>query len=238
MDDYDEEKSLAEITEKGLKPGELVGDLQDTSNLAAEAAALGISGREKPERGGAGGEHLGMYRAGGPTTIFGGSGWGPYSDGPLNAVRKSYLNRDGLNEENWEAIAAQRTRELDEEWKKLRQAALRSGTDIVISGVAEATSGSGVEVVDVLAAKEGAEESMSLNLKRTAAAVAVDEGEEVDVVHFDTNKRRRVDDGEGDGEVQQAQAARGVYDPQTGVVFCEHSSSILVHGEIYSHIFS
>lgn len=68
-----------------------------------------------------------MYRAGGSTTIFGGSGWGPYSEGPLNAVKKSMLNREGLNEENWMYIAAQRTLEMDEEWKLLRREVLKAG---------------------------------------------------------------------------------------------------------------
>ena len=103
--------------------------MQDVSNLAAEAAALGIPiNREaKPERTGTGGASvLGIYRAGGPTTIFGGSGWGPYSDGPLNAVRKSFLNREGLNEENWMLSAAQRTLEADDEWKRIRRDALKA----------------------------------------------------------------------------------------------------------------
>ena len=65
-----------------------------------------------------------MYRAGGPTTLFGGSGWGPYSDGPLNAVRKSYLTREGVNEENWMWVAADRTVEMTREWAKLRGQAL------------------------------------------------------------------------------------------------------------------
>lgn len=76
----------------------------------------------KAERMGSG---LGMYRAGGPTTIFGGSGWGPYSDGPLNAVRKSQLTRDGLNEENWMCIAAQRAAEASRDWADLRAEAMR-----------------------------------------------------------------------------------------------------------------
>jgi chromatin structure-remodeling complex protein RSC7 len=124
VDDYNEEKALAEITEKGFKPGDLVGDLQETSNIAAEAAALNATAsREagKQDRG----SGLGIYRAGGPTTIFGSSGWGPYSDGPLNAVRKSLYNREGLNEENWMHVAAQRTLEAGEEWKRLRKDALR-----------------------------------------------------------------------------------------------------------------
>ena len=67
-----------------------------------------------------------MYRAGGPTTIFGGSGWGPYSDGPLNAVRKSYLTREGVNEENWMWVAAERTMDMTGEWTKLRKNALKA----------------------------------------------------------------------------------------------------------------
>ncbi|KAI0058359.1 hypothetical protein BV25DRAFT_1967870 [Artomyces pyxidatus] len=121
VDDYFEDKVLAEIKEKGLKPGDPVGDLAEPQTAqAADTLAL-ASAAQKAERGGG----QGIYRAGGPTTIFGGSGWGPYSDGPLNAVRKSLLNRDGLNEENWMLIAAQRTVELDEEWAKQRRQALR-----------------------------------------------------------------------------------------------------------------
>ena len=125
VDDYNEEKALAEIMEKGFKPGDLVGDLQETSNIAAEAAALNATASRdtgKPDRG----PGLGIYRAGGPTTIFGGSGWGPYSDGPLNAVRKSVYNREGLNEENWMHIAAQRTLEAGDEWTRLRKETLRA----------------------------------------------------------------------------------------------------------------
>ncbi|THG95350.1 hypothetical protein EW026_g6289 [Hermanssonia centrifuga] len=128
VDDYNEEKVLAEITERGLKPGDSVGELVDTSTIAAEAAALaGTSTRDagKQDRGGPSGG-TGIYRAGGPTTIFGGSGWGPYSDGPLNAVRKSLLNREGLNEENWMWMTAQRTLEAGDEWKKIRQEGLRA----------------------------------------------------------------------------------------------------------------
>ncbi|KAI0289947.1 chromatin remodelling complex Rsc7/Swp82 subunit-domain-containing protein, partial [Russula brevipes] len=70
------------------------------------------------------GAHAGHLSRGGPTTLFGGPGWGPYSDGPLNAVRKSLLNRDGLNEENWMFVAAQRTAEASAESAKQRRRAL------------------------------------------------------------------------------------------------------------------
>ena len=121
MDDYYEDKVLEEITAMGLQPGDLVGDLQDPSTQTELAQLTGGDKQSRVERGGGGG----IYRAGGPTTIFGGSGWGPYSDGPLNAVRKSMLTRDGLTEENWMMIAAQRTAETSEEFGRLRRGALR-----------------------------------------------------------------------------------------------------------------
>jgi len=127
-DDYYEDRALEEAISKGFGAGDLVGDLPDPSTYAeankldATAGKGGANTQGKGERGGAG---LGLYRAGGPTTIFGGSGWGPYSDGPLNAVRKSLLNRDGLNEENWMLIAAQRTAEAGEEFTKIRKEALQ-----------------------------------------------------------------------------------------------------------------
>lgn len=133
VDDYYEVKSLEEITAKGLKPGDLVGELPDpnaahhSNELSALNAAANASSN-KNDRGGGGG--LGIYRAGGPTTIFGASGWGPYSDGPLNAVRKSLLSRDGVTEENWMWMMAMRVSEAGDEWAKLRKEALK-----VVEGV-------------------------------------------------------------------------------------------------------
>jgi chromatin structure-remodeling complex protein RSC7 len=121
VDDYHEDKVLEEITAMGLQPGDLVGELQDPSTQTELAQLTGGDKQSRVERGGGGG----IYRAGGPTTLFGGSGWGPYSDGPLNAVRKSMLTRDGLTEENWMLIAAQRTTEAGEEFARLRREALR-----------------------------------------------------------------------------------------------------------------
>ncbi|CCL99390.1 uncharacterized protein FIBRA_01408 [Fibroporia radiculosa] len=141
VDDYFEDKATEEAASKGLKPGDPVGEFQETSALAAEAAALGPGASMQANKADRGGSGLGMYRAGGPTTIFGGSGWGPYSDGPLNAVRKSMLNRDGLNEENWMLIAAQRTVDASAEWAQLRGKALK-----VCGGILDdAKAASGVE---------------------------------------------------------------------------------------------
>lgn len=178
---------MEEITSKGLAPGDPVGDLQDPA-LAAEAAALGgASGRDggKQERVGSG---SGMYRAGGPTTIFGGSGWGPYSEGPLNAVKKSMLNREGLTEESWMHVAAQRTLEINEEWKLLRKAALSAN-----SGLGNTRQRSQVEQEPV----------------REKGASADDMDVEVATPALKRQKTLDVH-------------PRGVYDPQTGLVFCEY----------------
>lgn len=140
VDDYYEDKVLADITEKGLKPGDLVGELADPNAPSAAAlAAAELANAQKADR--AGGTQ-GIYRAGGPTTLFGGPGWGPYSDGPLNAVRKSLLNRDGLNEENWMLIAAQRTAEASAEWAKQRRRALVPFGGIFGAAAAAAVAGS------------------------------------------------------------------------------------------------
>ena len=108
-----------------MKAGDLVGELPDpnANNQNNDLTALNAAaaGGSKPDRGGGGG----IYRAGGPTTIFGGSGWGPFSDGPLNAVRKSLLSRDGVAEENWIWMMANRVNEASEVWAKQRKEALK-----------------------------------------------------------------------------------------------------------------
>jgi chromatin structure-remodeling complex protein RSC7 len=176
VDDYYEDKVLEDITAMGLQPGDLVGDLQDPSTQTELAQLTGGDKQSRVERGGGGG----IYRAGGPTTIFGGSGLGPYSDGPLNAVRKSMLTRDGLTEENWMSIAAQRTIETGDEIRRLRREGLRicGGT----LGDPSSTPGSP---------------------KRSAE----DENEETS-----EEKRRR----------EEAEFSLGVYEPHSGIIFCEY----------------
>ncbi|KAJ7337374.1 chromatin remodelling complex Rsc7/Swp82 subunit-domain-containing protein [Mycena albidolilacea] len=129
VDDYYEEKSLEEITARGLSAGDPVGDLPDPntqhhsnepSNLNAANAS---NAANKNDRGG--GVAMGLYRAGGPTTIFGSSGLGPFSDGPLNVVRKSLLSRDGVSEENWMWMTAMRTLTAGDEWTRLRREGLQ-----------------------------------------------------------------------------------------------------------------
>lgn len=124
VDDYYEDKVLAEIAEKGVKAGDLVGDLPDP-NAQSSAADNLAAANARNERNAQPG--MGLYRAGGPTTIFGGYGLGPYSDGPLNAVRKSILTRDGLTEENWMLKMAGRVLDGAEEWNAWRKGSLQPG---------------------------------------------------------------------------------------------------------------
>ncbi|KAJ7216663.1 chromatin remodelling complex Rsc7/Swp82 subunit-domain-containing protein [Mycena pura] len=124
VDDYYEDKVLEDITARGLKAGDPVGELPDPnathhSNELSSLNAANMSNANKNDRGG--GVSMGLYRAGGPTTIFGSSGWGPFSDGPLNAVRKSLLSRDGVTEENWMWMAATRTLQAGEGWARCRK---------------------------------------------------------------------------------------------------------------------
>lgn len=123
VDDYYEDKALADITERGLKPGDPVEELIDQQQQAvAEASGAGKdrSVGNKNERSG-----LGIYRTGGPTTVFGGMGLGPFSDGPINVAKKAMLSREGVTEENWMFAMAERTREANEEWTKGRKEAFR-----------------------------------------------------------------------------------------------------------------
>jgi chromatin structure-remodeling complex protein RSC7 len=201
VDDYFEDKVLAEITEKGLKPGDLVGELADPNAPSAAAlAAAELANAQKADRGGGA---QGIYRAGGPTTLFGGPGWGPYSDGPLNAVRKSLLNRDGLNEENWMFIAAQRTAEASAEWAKQRRRAL-----VPYGGIFGATAppekdeeGEGEEGVF------GQDQGQGQEQERAQQQQQQQEGE------ASTRKRKRAR--------REDKVPRGAYEPHTGIVLCQ-----------------
>ena len=118
-DDYYEDRALQDITAKGIIPGSPVGELPDptataSSNLPANAL---------PAQASSGVSH-GVYRAGGPTTLFGGAGLGPFSDGPHSAVRKSMLSRDGLSSQNWMAEAARRVSEMNGNFAKMRREAM------------------------------------------------------------------------------------------------------------------
>lgn len=217
-DDYYEEKALAEITEKGFKAGEFVGDLPDptTHNEAAlGGAGLGGGGGSKADRGAGG-----IYRAGGPTTIFGSSGWGPFSDGPLNAVRKSLLSRDNVTEENWMLMMAARVREADEEWAKWRQEARK-----VPEGVQGVYMGDAV-LANGLPARVNASKSKSVQ-----RAVQEEEGVVVDDGGYQEGypKRKKVVGFETETEASSSSAPLGVYDPHSNLIFCELTSTSHTH---------
>ncbi|KZP15821.1 hypothetical protein FIBSPDRAFT_749593 [Athelia psychrophila] len=189
-DDYNEEKALEECTSKGFTAGELVGDLTDP----AANPDVANNKQSDPAQSGIGSSGIGLYRAGGPTTIFGGSGWGPYSDGPLNAVRKSLLTRDGLNEENWIQIAATRTAEASAEFAKLRREMGK-----VCGGLG---IGMGLDVVPI-----------EDDLKRRAVEWMAEGRDEMVVEVEDeesTRKRRKRNVGD--------ELPLGVYEPHSGVV--------------------
>lgn len=204
-DDYYEEKVLAEITAKGLQAGDPVGELPDPNapahpqpdaNSLANSAFASSSNVNVAGGGG-------IYRAGGPTTIFGGSGWGPFSDGPLNAVRKSLLSRDGVTEENWMWMMAGRVGEADEEWARLRKEG-RGKAGLTVDGVVMGGKGSAWERPDPT--PEDVEEEK------------VVQGEDGGVAGVDGNttnkgvKRKAADEG-----------ALGVYEPHTNMILCEYS---------------
>jgi chromatin structure-remodeling complex protein RSC7 len=156
-DDYYESKVLEDITAKGLQTGDLVGDLPDpnapshthttelSSLLGTLDRSLGPTGALAGGGAATGGGGGGVYRAGGPTTLFGGNGWGPYSDGPLNAVRKSVLSRDGVTEENWMWMMALRVNEMNEEWTVKRKESLKNiDAGLAMVGIAGRTMGGGL----------------------------------------------------------------------------------------------
>lgn len=223
VDDYYEEKVVEEITARGLKAGDPVGELPDpnathhSNELSSLNAASNANAGNKADRGGGGAG--GIYRAGGPTTIFGGSGWGPYSDGPLNAVRKSILSRDGVAEDNWMWMMATRVNEADQEWAKWRKESLKAlhGVDGVLMGGTGSVAANGMmpkhKYADLQEEEEEDEEAD--DEENSAAAVEP------------APKKRRV------GFEAEARPL-GIYEPHTNLIHCwinyscdEQSSDLL-----------
>jgi chromatin structure-remodeling complex protein RSC7 len=100
------------------------------------------------------------------------------------------LNRDGLNEENWMLVAAQRTVEAGEEWMAIRKEALK-----VVGGILEEGK-KGKQEVELGEGREGQGE------KR----VGRDDGEEG---RGKRKIRKLVDD-----------LPLGLYEPHGGIVHC------------------
>lgn len=210
-DDYDEDKVLEEITAKGLKAGELVGELPDpnathhNNELSALNANAAAAAANKAERGGGSGG--GIYRAGGPTTIFGASGWGPFSDGPLNAVRKSILSRDGVAEDNWMWMMATRVSEANEKWTKQRKEALK-----VVEGVDGLVMGGAIPP----ASENGGTSTWKRGQDDGEAA-----GEDEDVVIDVTEGAKKPKSKKRKVEFDEDIPALGIYEPHTNLIHCK-----------------
>jgi chromatin structure-remodeling complex protein RSC7 len=141
VDDYYEDRAREEAETKGVQPGELVGELADPRAPKQNAPATADNDdreREQRERTG----EWGMYRPGGPTTLFGSAGFGPFSEGPLSAPKKAFYTREGVDEKNWMYEAARRAREADADWKRSRMMGLK-----VCGGVYDNKEGVDVEAL-------------------------------------------------------------------------------------------
>ena len=219
---------MEEITARGLKAGDPVGELPDPnathhSNELSALNATATAASNKNERGGGGGG--GVYRAGGPTTLFGGIGWGPYSDGPLNAVRKSILSRDGVGEENWMYMMATRVNDASAEWAKLRKEAVKvvEGVDGLVMGGAlmpptDASANNKPAVKEIEEPKEEEEDEKGVQDQ------ALVDGEKSTVKK--SLKRKRIE-----------RPAVGVYDPHSHTIHCEisvHYSAIYIFNSFFS----
>jgi chromatin structure-remodeling complex protein RSC7 len=132
--------------------------------------------------------------------LFGGIGWGPYSDGPLNAVRKSILSRDGIGEENWMYMMAARVNDASAEWAKLRKEAVKvvKGVDGLVMG------GALMPPTDVSAGNKPAVQEPNKEEEDVQDLTTVD-GEKPSA-----KKRKNIE-----------RNAVGVYDPHSHTIHCE-----------------
>lgn len=209
---------MEEITARGLKAGDLVGELPDPNaahhnNELSALNATATAASNKVERGGGGGG--GVYRAGGPTTLFGGIGWGPYSDGPLNAVRKSILSRDGVGEENWMYMMATRVGDASSEWTKLRKEAVKvvQGVDGLVMGGALIPPTDASTANNKPAVEEIEEPKEEVDNEGHVQDQALVDGE----TKPSAKKRKKIE-----------RTAVGVYDPHSHTIHCEIFFSIMI----------
>ena len=110
-DYYDEDKALTDITACSLRPGDPVSVLIEQQELAAaESSAIAALNKSRKECEQGRKLEIGYHCTGGPTTVFGGSSLGPFSDGPIHVAKRAMLNREGANEETWMKVG-ERTRD-------------------------------------------------------------------------------------------------------------------------------
>ncbi|KAG8963558.1 hypothetical protein FRC03_002858 [Tulasnella sp. 419] len=137
-DDYYEDKAREECLEKGLRPGDPVGEVgdntfgdRDESAIRKQLQATSLASTDRSSA---------VYKTGGPTTFFGQAGLGPFA-GEMSSSRKAALSRDGVTEENWMALASTGVHEANEEYAKMRKQRLYPG------GATDATAGTNVASV-------------------------------------------------------------------------------------------
>jgi len=218
-DDYYESKILAEISAKGILPGDLVGELPDPNASShthqTDAAVAGGSSSMFPSFNTnlavAGG---GIYRAGGPTTIFGGSGWGPFSDGPLNAVRKSLLSRDGVTEENWMWMMSSRVQDADNEWARLRKEG-RGTEGLSVDGIVMGGKGTNWTRADI---SHFSNTDADTKIREAGKGIIVNGTKEIPL-SVATGKNRQA--GNAVRTTVQGGGAIGVYEPHTNLILCK-----------------
>ncbi|KIJ23248.1 hypothetical protein M422DRAFT_276219 [Sphaerobolus stellatus SS14] len=124
VDDYYEEKALADTLAKGLKAGDPVGEITELLSYGTTKDPVTTQQGGRADAGRSGG--ILMYKPGGPTTFFGGNGLGPF-DGDLSMIKKMAIQREGVDRENWMWTSAMKVQEWNEEWTKARKERLRPG---------------------------------------------------------------------------------------------------------------
>lgn len=128
IDDYREELVLQDITARGLKAGDPVGDLPDPQPYLQDPLRMAKTGSSTVPSSNVGGSTL--YKPGGPSTFFGSSGLHPFSsellgNGNFATSRKATFSRENVTEDNWMFEAAKRTLRANDELKETRDAARR-----------------------------------------------------------------------------------------------------------------
>ncbi|KAF8323813.1 hypothetical protein DL93DRAFT_2049468, partial [Clavulina sp. PMI_390] len=125
-DDYYEEQSKQECTEKGNTPGELVGELPDLNIYPVGDVNQPLRTLEERRQAAAGNvAGSGIYRPGGPTTHFGGQGLGPFDEAHAASARRAALQRDGATEDNWMWKIALHVHEANDGFTSMRKSRLR-----------------------------------------------------------------------------------------------------------------
>ncbi|KZW00330.1 hypothetical protein EXIGLDRAFT_604510 [Exidia glandulosa HHB12029] len=131
VDDYYEEQALADTLAKGLQPGDPVGELGEPQGYGQAAAKEEVGPLSMGGKLGGDGT-TSIYKSGGPTTFFGGTGMGVFApDGepapgrarrPTAEVIKAW---EGLSIE-WMHLTAMAVGEVNDHYARMRREALKA----------------------------------------------------------------------------------------------------------------